>query len=95
MTALSEMEQDNISSTPPQPKAFLDARNVLIVRLLLRNAQRSGAIRGLTVGEFNKRRRDEEEDLILMRVREHKNRATSVCQLVLGMHIFLPLSSSL
>lgn len=80
MDALAEL--GDCINTHPRRQVLLQARNVLMVRIMLRNGQRSGAITNMTVGEFQKRRRVEED--VVIRVRKHKTNYTDDLKLILG-----------
>ena len=88
MDALAEL--GDCINTHPRRQVLLQARNVLMVRIMLRNGQRSGAITNMTVGEFQKRRRVEED--VVIRVRKHKTNYTDDLKLILG--IWWTISSS-
>ena len=62
-------------------KDFLAARNVLMLRILLRNGHRTGAIQNMTCAEYE----DgffEDGDFVI-RVQSHKNAHKFVCSVVL------------
>jgi site-specific recombinase XerD len=78
MNALSRIKE---LGTAPSDKEFLAARNVLMMEILRKNGQRTGAIRNLTCFEVNQMR--DVGCRYIINVMEHKTRSKFVCQLIL------------
>lgn len=69
------------SGVTPTEAMFMAGRNNLMIRFLLRNGQRTGAVRNLTCLEVENRRNV--KDVYIIQVNTHKTASKFVCQLVL------------
>lgn len=76
---MSSLEE--IKEKLPSDRQFRNARNVIMMNMLITNGQRTGAIRNMTCGEFRAAR--EEGSKVIIPVSSHKTAGSFVCQLVL------------